>query len=157
MNAEGCKKKKHYKERAYRVRTEDYRKRKAAERVIILLGCMGIFLLSGCGAAGKYDVKIAVPAGSQSRYAYSEEEISSEGGMVTVYAGEGLGDTEVVFLSGDKDRNAMYGPVYLTPGMPVRMEVPQGEWFRVGVNVQNTEGEDITVHVTVKGAELRIP
>ena len=49
-----------------------------------------------------------------------------------------------------------YEPTYLTPGMPVEMNVEKGAWFKVGISMRNPTDEDITVYVEVKGVEVRI-
>lgn len=121
--------------------------------MILVLVC--IFALGGCGSAGKHTVKIVIPAGSQEEFVYSEEEISSNKGSVTILSGEGLGDTLVVLMPVD-EAEGFYQPTYLTHGMPVKMEAESGAWFRVGVSVQNSTDEDIVVYVDVKDAEVRI-
>ena len=45
-----------------------------------------------------YQIKITIPAGSTKPVCYSDEEISPKGNMLTLYAGEGLGDTEITLL-----------------------------------------------------------
>lgn len=55
-----------------------------------------------------------------------------------------------------KEENA-YEPTYLTPGMPIEMEVEKGAWFKVGVSsIKNPENTDITIYVEVEGVEVRI-
>ena len=77
--------------------------------------------------------------------------------MLTLYAGEGLGDTEITLLSVEvREENAYDEPAYMTPGMPVKMDVEKGAWFKIGVNVQNTTDESKDVYVSVKNVEVRI-
>ena len=45
---------------------------------------------------------------------------------------------------------------YLTPGMPVEFDAVRGEWFKVGVAVQNPTDVDKTVSVVVEGVEVGI-
>ncbi len=54
-----------------------------------------------------------------------------------------------------KEENA-YEPTYLTPGMPIKMDVEKGAWFKIGVAVNNDTDEDITVYVNVKKVDVRI-
>lgn len=107
----------------------------------------------------EYQIRITIPAGSAAPFCYSVEEISPKGNTLTLYAGEGLGDTEITLLPiGLRDESA-YGPAYMTPGMPVKMdvkEVKKGAWFKIGVNVQNPTDEDKDVYVSVKNVEVRI-
>ncbi len=55
-----------------------------------------------------------------------------------------------------REENAYDAPVYLTPGMPVKMEVEKGAWFKIGVNVQNPTDESKDVYVSVGNVEVRI-
>ena len=118
--------------------------------------------MTSCGKNDTYKIKIVVPAGStkeivyQEDFVYSEEDISPIGNKITIYSGEGLGDTEVVLKPiSVKEENA-YEPTYLTPGMPVEIDVEKGAWFKIGVNMQNPTDTDIVVYVEIKGVEVRI-
>ena len=54
-----------------------------------------------------------------------------------------------------KEENA-YERTYLTPGMPVEMDVEKGAWFKIGISMNNDTDEDITFYVEVEGVEVRI-
>lgn len=125
---------------------------KKATAVLLILVC--IFAFASCGKS--YKVRITIPAGSTEEFVYSDEEISAVGGKITVYSGDGLGDTEVVLLPMGEAADDEYTPTYLTPGMAAEFDVPKDEWFKVGVSVQNPTDEDINVYIEVKGAEIRI-
>lgn len=113
--------------------------------------------LAGCGAGKSYNVKIVIPAGSQEEFVYSDEEISPEKNQITVSSGEGLGDAAVTLKpAGAEDEAADDEGYYLTPGMPVEIDAQKGEWYKIGVNVQNPTDEDIAVYVNVKDVEVRI-
>ncbi len=103
-----------------------------------------------------FDIKIVIPAGSEGGFYYSEEEISPNGSRVTLSAGEGIGDTEVVLYPVDRKDADEYKPVYMTPGLPVKMNAQKGAWFRVGVNADNASNEDRVVYVRVEGITVRI-
>lgn len=49
-----------------------------------------------------------------------------------------------------------YQSTYMTPGMPVKLDVEKGAWYKIGVNVQNPTEEDIDVYVQVSNVEVRI-
>ena len=121
-----------------------------------------ILTLTGCGKNDTYRIRITVPAGSteeivyQEDFAYSDEEISPKGNKITIYSGEGLGDTEVVLKPIEVKEENAYEPTYLTPGMPVEMDVEKGAWFKIGVSIQNPTDTDKTVYVEVEGVEVRI-
>lgn len=117
----------------------------------------------------EYEVRITVPAGAEEAFAYSDEEICPRSGTITVYAGENLGDTEILLLPVDDSGIQPFpeqgqaansiGPVYITHGMPVRLEAERGAWYRIGVNVQYMaadSGTDRDVYVTVKNVDIRI-
>lgn len=103
-----------------------------------------------------HQIRITVPAGSKEAFCYSEEEISPKGNTLSLANGEGLGDTEVILLPVEVQEENAYEPAYLTPGMPVKMSVEKGAWFKVGVNVQNPTAEDKDFYVSVKNVEVRI-
>ena len=47
-----------------------------------------------------------------------------------------------------------YVATYLTPGLPVEFDAITGEWFKIGVSMQNDTDTDITVYVEVEGVEV---
>ena len=130
--------------------------------IALVLTLVCVCGLVGCGKNDLYKIRITVPAGSteeiiyQEDFAYSDEEISPKGNKITISSGEGLGDTEVVLKPIEVKEENAYEPTYLTPGMPVAMDVEKGAWFKVGVNMQNPTDTDIVVYVEVKGVEVRI-
>lgn len=104
-----------------------------------------------------FRIKIVVPAGSQEKFAYSDEDISPTRNQIIVTSGENLGDTEVILKPVEvKQENAYDEAAYLTPGMPVKLDAEKGAWFKIGVNMQNNTNEDIIVYVNVKNVEVRI-
>lgn len=110
----------------------------------------------------EYQIRITIPAGSteeiiyQEDFCYSDEEISPKGNTLTLENGEGLGDVEVVLLPVEYREENAYEPTYMTPGMPVKLDVEKGAWFKIGVNMQNPTTEDIDVYVSVRNVEVRI-
>ena len=124
--------------------------------VILLLAIVGIvFVIKG---GKEYNIKITIPAGSTETFIYSDEEISPKGNTITLYAGKGMGDGEIKLKPVEvKEENAYDYPTYITPGMPVKMDVEKGAWFKIGVgNMQNSSGEDIVVYITVSDVDVRI-
>ena len=130
--------------------------------ILVVLALVCLLGLVGCGKNDTYKIRITVPAGSteeiiyQEDFAYSDEEISPTGNTITISSGEGLGDTEVVLKPIEVKEENAYEPTYLTPGMPVKMDVEKGAWFKIGVNMQNPTDTDIVVYVEVEGVEVRI-
>ncbi len=104
----------------------------------------------------EYQIRVTIPAGSTAAFCYSDEEICPKGNTLTIANGEGLGDTEVVLLPVEYREENAYEPTYMTPGMPVKMDVEKDAWFKIGVNMQNPTTEDIDVYVSVRNVEVRI-
>jgi hypothetical protein len=124
--------------------------------IILLLAIVGIvFVIKG---GKEYNIKITIQSGSTEAFIYSDEEISPKGNTITLYAGEGMGDGEIVLKPVEvKEENAYDQPTYITPGMPVKMNVEKGAWFKIGVNnMQNSSGEDIVVYIKVSDVDVRI-
>lgn len=110
-----------------------------------------------CGRQETYEIEIQIPAGSTAEYVFSEEEISPLGKTITVSAGAGIADTAVWLKPVEVKEENAYEPTYLTQGMPVKLDVEKGAWFKIGVAVQNdSEKGPIAVSVKVKGVEVRI-
>ena len=124
--------------------------------VILLLAIVCIvFAIKG---GKEYNIKITIPAGSTEAFIYSNEEICPKDNTITLYAGEGMGDGEIVLKPVEVEKeNAYDKPTYITPGMPVKMNVEKGAWFKIGVNnIQNSSEEDIVVYITVSNVDVRI-
>ena len=122
----------------------------------LVLAMIFVLVLSGCGKNDTYKIRITVPAGSAEEFVYSDEEISATGKKITISTGDGLGDTEVILSPVNENVETGYVATYLTPGMPVEFDAVKGEWFKIGVNMQNQTDEDIVVYVEVKNVEVRI-
>lgn len=122
--------------------------------VIVLLCILGVVCL--LNNEKSYDIRITIPAGSTETYVYSNEEISPQKNRIKISSGDGLGDTEVILKPIEVKEENAYEGTYLTPGMPVKIEVEKNAWFKIGVNMQNTTNEDIDVYVTVTDVDLRI-
>lgn len=124
--------------------------------IALILSLTFVFALVGCEKSGTYKVKITVPAGSSEAFVYSDEEISATGDKITIWSGEGLGDTEVLLSPVNGNVETGYVATYLTHGMPIEFDAIKGEWFKIGVSMQNDTDTDITVYVEVEGVEVRI-
>ncbi len=105
----------------------------------------------------EYQIRITIPAGSTETFCYSDEEISPKSRTLTLYAGEGLGDTEIILLPVEVWEENAYDEIsYITPGMPVKMDVEKGAWFKIGVNIQTSTEESKDVYVSVRNVDVRI-
>ena len=103
---------------------------------IVIFLVMGLVSI-GCGQQTKFDIGITIPAHTNSDFTYqeefmfSEEEISPKSDTITILSGKGLNDTMVVLMPVDVKEENAYEPTYLTPGMPVEMDVEKGAWLCV--------------------------
>lgn len=125
--------------------------------LVAIAACLVIAVCFLTNPPKEYQIRVTIPAGSTEAFCYSDEEISPKGNTVTLYAGEGFEDALVVLLPVEVSKeNAYDEPAYITPGMPVKMDVEKGAWFKIGVNMQNPTEEDIDVYVSVENVEVRI-
>ena len=128
--------------------------------IVLILNC--VLALAGCSNEDTYKIRITIPAGTteeviyQDDFIYSDEEISPKGNKITISPAEGLEDTEVLLKPIEVKEENAYEPTYLTPGMPVEIDVEKGAWFKVGVSMQNPSEADKDVYVEIKGVEVRI-
>ena len=125
--------------------------------IISVIVCVGIavcFLTNP--KQDSYTLRIVVPAGSQEKFVYTDEEVSTIRNSIKIWSGDGLGDTEVILSPVNKTTETRYTATYLTHGMPVEFDAEKDTWFKIGVNMQNSTNEDINVYVEVENVEVRI-
>lgn len=127
---------------------------------IILLAAVVVCVIVGIlfltNPPREYQIRVTIPAGSNEGFSYSDEEVCPKGSTLTVYAGEGLGDAEIVLLPVESKENKVYAPTYITPGMPVKFETEKGAWYKIGLNVQNPADENRDIYVSVNHVDVRI-
>ena len=122
--------------------------------VIVCVGVTVCFLTNP--KQDSYTLRIVVPAGSQEKFVYTDEEVSTIRNSIKIWSGDGLGDTEVILSPVNKTTETRYTATYLTHGMPVEFDAEKDTWFKIGVNMQNPTNEDIIVYVEVENVEVRI-
>lgn len=122
--------------------------------VIICVGVAACFLTNP--KQDRYTLRIVVPAGSQEKFVYTDEEVSTIRNSIKIWSGDGLGDTEVLLFPVNKTAETGYTATYLTHGMSVEFDAENDTWFKIGVNMQNSTNEDIIVYVEVENVEVRI-
>lgn len=126
---------------------------------IVLIAIVACLVTAVCfltNSPKPYQIRVTIPAKGTENFYYSDEEICPKGRTLTLYAGEGMGDGEVVLLPVEWQEENTYEPTYITRGMPVKMEVEKGAWFKIGVNIQNSSEESKNVYITVKNVDVRI-
>ena len=122
--------------------------------VIVCVGVAVCFLTNP--KQDSYTLRIVVPAGSQEKFVYTDEEVRTIRNSIKIWSGDGLGDTEVLLSPVNKTTETGYTATYLTHGMPVEFDAEKNTWFKIGVNMQNPTNEDIIVYVEVENVEVRI-
>ena len=122
--------------------------------VIVCVGVAVCFLTNP--KQDSYTLRIVVPAGSQEKFVYTDEEVSTIRNSIKIWSGDGLGDTEVLLFPVNKTAETGYTATYLTHGMSVEFDAENDTWFKIGVNMQNSTNEDIIVYVEVENVEVRI-
>ena len=122
--------------------------------VIVCVGVAVCFLTNP--KQDSYTLRIVVPAGSQEKFVYTDEEVSTIRNSIKIWSGDGLGDTEVILSPVNKTTETRYTATYLTHGMSVEFDAENDTWFKIGVNMQNPTNEDIIVYVEVENVEVRI-
>ena len=121
---------------------------------LILTLCF-ILVFSGCEKDNAYQIKITIPAGSTDWFVYSDEDISPTGNKITISAGYGMEETEVILKTVEVREETAYLPETLAPDKPVIMDVEKGAWFKVGVSLQNETETDQTFYVIVENVKVR--
>ena len=102
-----------------------------------ILALVMVLVFAGCGQQKEVDIGITIPAHTEKEFQhnedfiFSDEEISPNGDTITITAGEGLGDTEVYLMPIEVKEENAYEATYLTPGMPVKIDVEKGAWFKI--------------------------
>ena len=101
--------------------------------VIVCVGVAVCFLTNP--KQDSYTLRIVVPAGSQEKFVYTDEEVSTIRNSIKIWSGDGLGDTEVILSPVNKTTETRYTATYLTHGMPVEFDAEKDTWFKIGVNM----------------------
>lgn len=114
------------------------------------------FLLAFSGCSGeKQEIVIIIPAGSMESYVFSEEVFEATKDEVIITAGAGFADTSITIKTEKGSEENFCEPIYLTHGMPVKMEMEKGGWFKIGVSVQNPSEVDIAVSIYISNIEIK--
>ena len=121
----------------------------------LVLAVTCVLAMAGC-RKDTYTIGITVPAGSQERFVFADEEICPTGKKIRISCGEGLWETAVILAPVDETITAGYVETYMDHGVPAIFDTDKGVWLKVGVSVQNDTDEDKTVYIEVTGVAVRI-
>lgn len=123
---------------------------------ILLCLCAAVCFLTN-PVQQEFELRISIPAHSQEGFVFSHEEISPVRNSISVSCGKNLQDTAVLLTAAEETSDTVPGePVYLTPGMSARIRAEKGNWYRIGVSVQNPTDQEQEVYIKVKPVEVRI-
>lgn len=125
------------------------------KKLFFIVVCL-LLLLTACAKNTSHEIEIIIPAGSNEAFVFSDEEISPNGNTITISAGAGIADTEVLLKPVLVTEKTAYSPAYITQGMPVKMKAEKGAWFKIGVAMQNESDHNIAVSLKIEGIDVRI-
>ena len=115
------------------------------KHISLLLVLVCLLSLCGCGNRGeKHTIEILIPAGSTESFVYSDVEVRPTGRKITLSAGAGISDTEVILKPVNDSLEPGYVAEYLTRGLSVEFDAAgvTDEWFKIGVYIQNDSDKD---------------
>ena len=122
--------------------------------IVVILALIMLFSFSACSSQ-KQEIVITIPAGSMESYVFSEEIFIATKDEIIVHAGAGYADTSVTIKTEKVTEENAYEPIYLTHGMPVKIDVEKGGWFKIGISIQNlSSNHDIAVSVYLQNIEI---
>lgn len=101
---------------------------------------------------GNFDIMIDVPAGHKDTFLFSSQEISPLKGNITLQA-----DADVtVKLSQITGEDTYEEMVPLSAGVPFKLPVKRGVWYKVGILPKNSSAVAVTVRLNVDHVQVRI-
>ena len=122
--------------------------------LIFMILLLLVFSFSGCNGE-KQEIVITIPAGSMESFVFSEEVFEATKDKIIVTAGAGFADTSVTLKTEKVTEENAYEPIYLTHGMPVKIDAEKGAWFKIGISVQNPSEHDIAVSLYLENIEIK--
>ena len=122
--------------------------------LIFMILLLLVLPFSGCNGE-KQEIVITIPAGSMESFVFSEEVFEATKDKIIVTAGAGFADTSVTLKTEKVTEENAYEPIYLTHGMPVKIDVEKDAWFKIGISVQNPSEHDIAVSLYLENIEIK--
>lgn len=124
--------------------------------VSVLTAVLALTLVS-CGKQPPAKFTIRIPAGNTTEVIYTDEQLLPKGRKLTLSTDAEQPDLMVELKPVDAKEERAYEPIYLTPGMPVEVDVEKDTWLRLGAAAENPTDEELEVRIQVEGlAEFRI-
>lgn len=126
------------------------------QRTLVWMLILGLILLTaGCGGNTEYPVTVTVSAGSTGDFYYTEEQVFACGSSIFVRPGDGAGEMLVMLKPMNESFNTGFVAETMTPDSPAELDLQKGEWYRVGVFLENQGAEDMTVTLLVRGVKVQ--
>ena len=126
------------------------------KKIALLLVLICVCGLVGCTTQSEYAIRIVVPAGCQGEFVYSDEEISTRKSRLEIKSIDMPQDAEFVLKAIEETQENIYECTNFPKGEPMLIEVEEGEWYKIGVAMENPTDEDIVVVFHVVSATVRI-
>ena len=121
--------------------------------VIIILAC--ISGLTSCVSKEPYTIEFTIPLGTSEDFIHSDQEIAPTRNKITVSAGAGISETDILLKPVEVREENTYEPVVLKQGEPIKINVEKGTWYKIGVAADNPNDVPIAVEVIVENANIR--
>lgn len=121
---------------------------------VIILACM--VGLTSCISKEPYTIEFTIPPGSSEDFVFSVQEISPNRSKLTIRAGAGISERDIILKPVQVQEENAYEPVTLKQEDSVKIKVEKGAWYKIGVAAHNPNDVPIAVEVIVENAEIRI-
>ena len=113
-----------------------------------------LLAFSGCSGE-KQEIEFLIPAGSTESFVFSEETFLATKDKIIITAGAGFNNTSITIKTEKVSEEYMFEPVYLSHEKPVSLKVEEGDWFKIGVSVQNPSEHNIAVSIYVQNVDIK--
>lgn len=121
---------------------------------VLIIACMVGF--TSCKSKEPYTIEFTIPPGSAEDFIYSDQEISPNRNRLTISAGAGISERDIILKPVQVKEENAYEPVVLKQGDSVKIKVEKGAWYKIGVAALNPNDVPIAVEVIVENATIRI-
>ena len=121
---------------------------------VIILACM--VGLTSCISKEPYTIEFTIPPGSSEDFVFSVQEISPNRSKLTIRAGAGISERDIILKPVQVQEENAYEPVTLKQEDSVKIKGEKGAWHKIGVAAHNPNDVPIAVEVIVENAEIRI-
>ncbi len=120
--------------------------------LIIVFACM--LLLVGCYTKTE-SIKIIIPAGSQGDFIYSDAELSPQKSRIEIKSIDMPNDAKFVLKPINETKENTYECTNFPKGQPLLIEAEKGEWYKIGISLQNSTDEDIVIVLHIENIKTR--